>query len=278
MAIHSTAIVSSEVELGSNVEIGPYCIIQGKVVIGNNTSIGSHSVIEGNTKIGNDCRLHPHVSIGLPPQDISFQGEDTKVVIGNGVVLREFCSVHKGTQKGRGETIIGDRCYLMNYVHVGHDCTLKNDIIIANGTQIGGHVTISEKANISAFFLAHQFIEVGKLCMISGMSGARKSIPPYVLIEGRPVRIMKVNTIGLQRAGYSSDEIKQISRSYQLLRKKETRLAIEEIKEIGQNFPAVLEVADFYERALDSRRGIIPFYSVDKERISNALSVTSLDD
>ena len=148
--IHNTSIISSKANIADNVEIGPYCIIGDQVEIASNTVIGSHSVIEGNTKIGSDCKIYSHVSIGGEPQDLSYKSENTETIIGNKVTLREFVTVHRGTAKGRGKTEILDNCFLMNYVHIGHDCRIGENCIIANGSSLAGHVILSNNVNISA--------------------------------------------------------------------------------------------------------------------------------
>ena len=264
--IHNTSIISSKANIADNVEIGPYCIIGDQVEIASNTVIGSHSVIEGNTKIGSDCKIYSHVSIGGEPQDLSYKSENTETIIGNKVTLREFVTVHRGTAKGRGKTEILDNCFLMNYVHIGHDCRIGENCIIANGSSLAGHVILSNNVNISALYLAHQFVEIGELVMASGMSGTRKSIPPYVLVEGRPSRIMKINTIGLQRAGFSKDLIRLISQAYKLIQKKEIKVAFAEIKEMTTpEFQQLKNITDFYDRMLNSSRGIVSFLALDNE-------------
>jgi UDP-N-acetylglucosamine acyltransferase len=262
MSIHSTAIVSSKAQIASSAEIAAFCIIGDNVKIGENTYVGPYSVIEGHTEIGEECYLAATVSIGLKPQDISYKDEETKVKIGNKVIIREFCSIHRGTAKGTGVTVISDGCFLMNYVHIGHDCYLHEEVIIANGSHLGGHVTIHRKANISALFLAHQFIGVGELAMISGMSGCRKSVPPFVMVDGRPARIMRVNTIGLERAGISKEIIKEISDAYRLIRKQETKLALAEISERAKSVPELAKIVTFYREAT---RGVTSFVSMSQK-------------
>ncbi len=264
--IHPTAIISEKAIISDNVQIGPYCIIDDQVKIGSNTIIGSHSVIAGNTQIGSDCMIHSHVSIGAEPQDLSYKGESTETIIGNKVVLREFVTIHRGTAKGRGKTEVLDNSFLMNYVHIGHDCKVGKNCIIANSTSLAGHVILDNNVNISALYLAHQFVEIGEFVMASGMSGTRKSIPPYVLVEGRPSRIMKVNVIGLERAGFSKDLIKMISQAYKLIQKKEIKLALAEIKEMTTSeYLQLKNITDFYDRMLNSSRGVISFLSLNDE-------------
>ena len=274
MNIHPTAIVSDKANLHESIDVGPYCIIGDGVTVGANTSIGAHTVIDGCTTIGSGCKISPHCGIGLPPQDIAYADEVTKVIIGNNVTIREFCTIHRGTVKGGGETIVGDEGFFMSYVHIGHDCKVGNKVIFANGVTLGGHVVVHDGANISALFLAHQFIEIGKLTMVSGLSGSRKSIPPFVLAEGRPSRIMRVNTVGLQRAGFSKELIKAISEAYQLIKRKETKTALAEIEALSEKFPELKDITDFYHRILDSSRGVTSFYSAEREFKSNGLTAS----
>jgi UDP-N-acetylglucosamine acyltransferase len=261
MTIHPSAIVSSKAEIAESAEIGPFCVIGDNVKVGSNSVIGTHTVIEGDTQIGENCYI-VHASIGLPPQDLICKGENTKVRIGNNVTIREFVTIHRGSEKGRGETTIKDGAFLMNYVHIGHDCMIDEEVIIANGTNLAGHVHIHRKANLSALFLAHQYTEVGELAMLSGMSGARKSVPPFVIAEGRPARIMRVNSIGLERAGFSTETIKEIGNAYRILKKEDTKEVLRKLEEKSSDFPELMKIVDFYR---NSQRGVIAFYSTKQE-------------
>jgi UDP-N-acetylglucosamine acyltransferase len=256
MAIHPTAIIGSKAIIHENCEIGPYSLIEDDVQIGPETVIGSHTTIQSGTKIGSNCFIASYVSLGFPPQDLSYKGEKTELIIGNQVTVREFATIHRGTVKGGGKTIIKDNCYFMNYVHIGHDCQIDESVVIANTTQLAGHVHVHTKATISSMFLAHQFISIGEHSMLAAMSAVLKSVPPYIMTEGRPARIIRVNTIGLTREGFSTDEISAITAAYNLIRKKETRLALEEIEIEAKRFPRLMKIVEFYRT---TNRGVISF-------------------
>lgn len=262
MAIHSTAIISPKAQVHKDAEIGPFCVIGEGVTIDEGSSVGANTVIDGNTQIGKNCKISPYVSLGLPPQDLSYKGEDTKTIIGNNVILREFCTIHKGTAHGRGQTSIGDNCYIMNYVHVGHDCELSNNVILANSVALAGHVKIGQHVNLGGLFAVHQHAEIGEFVMAAGFSGTRNSVPPFVLVEGRPVRVARINSVGLKRAGFSIEEIREVEKAYRLLKTQDTQTALLEIESKGKEFPSLLKIVNFYR---NSKRGIIGFRSLDKE-------------
>ncbi len=260
--IHPTAIISPEAQIAPDVSIGAYVVIEGKVQVHSGTSIGALSVITGKVSIGKDCQISSQVAIGHPPQDLSYQGEETEVKIGDRVSLREFVTVQRGTVRGGGITSIEDDCFLMNYAHIGHDCSVGAGSILANNATLGGHVKVGNKVNMSAMFMVHQFVHIGDFSMLAGLSGTRKSVPPYVVVDGRPARIWKTNRIGLQRNGFSPEEMKAIEMAYRLLRKQEIKLALEEIDQEAKKVPVLANITGFYREA---ERGIIPFYSVNKD-------------
>jgi UDP-N-acetylglucosamine acyltransferase len=271
MTIHSTAIVDPSAIIHDGVVIAPYASIGPNVELHKGVNIGAYSIIEGHTSIGEDSTIAPYVSIGLPPQDIDYKGEPTKVSIGKRVTIREFSSIHRGTVKGSGETVVGDESYLMNYVHIGHDCKIGKRVIMANGVNLAGHVLINDMANLSGLYLVHQHVEIGELVMAAAMSGTRKCIPPFVMVDGRKSKIIKVNSVGMSRAGFSKEEVLQVSRAYSALKKKETRAALDEIKEASVNFPVLSKVVNFYNKYLGTSKGVIPFVSLDTEIKSDEL-------
>ncbi|MDX1917931.1 MAG: acyl-ACP--UDP-N-acetylglucosamine O-acyltransferase [Candidatus Caenarcaniphilales bacterium] len=260
MNIHPTALISPKAEIDSSAVIAPYCIIDGEVKIGAGTRVGAYSRIEGNVIIGSECNLAGWASLGLAPQDIGYKGEATGVKIGDRVTLREFVTVHRGTVNGGGITVIENDCFLMCYVHIGHDCIISRGAILVNGTTLGGHVKIHSGVNVSGFFLAHQYVEVGELAMISGMTGTRQSIPPYVIADGRPARIFRVNKVGLVRSGMERPVIRAIEEAYRLIRSGERQEALLEIDK--SEYPEVRRIADFYR---NSKRGVVSFVSSDSE-------------
>jgi UDP-N-acetylglucosamine acyltransferase len=258
--IHSTAIISPGAQIHESVEVGPYVCIGASVKIAQGSSIGSHTVIDGDTTIGQNCKIFPHVSVGLAPQDLSYTNEDTKTIIGNNVTLREFCSVHRATTKDKGITSIGDNCYLMNYVHVGHDCELHNDVIIANAVNLGGHVVVEQKVNIGGGCFIHQHVRIGEFVMMAGMTASQKSVPPFCLAFGAPAKFMRVNSVGLNRAGLAKEEIQEISLAYKLIKKEGVRSGIEQLEAKAQLFHSVKKIVDFYKQA---DKGVITFHRQD---------------
>ncbi len=209
--INRTAIISKKSIIGKNVSIGPYCIIEDDVVIGDNTSIGPYSIIKKFTEIGNDCRIFSHCVLGEIPQDKKFNNEITKLIIGDRNTIREFCTINRGTDES-GKTIIGNDCLFMAYVHVAHDCILKNDIILANGVQLGGHVEINDFAIVGGMTPVHQFCKIGKYAFVGGGLRVVQDVPPFIIANGEPLKFSGINILGLRRRKFNSldrDKIKK---------------------------------------------------------------------
>jgi len=218
VTIHPTAIVSSEAQLAPGVNIGPYCIIDGPVRLAKGCRLLSHVVLSGHTTIGSDNQFFPFSSVGLEPQDLKYHGEPSQVVLGDGNTIREHVTIHAGTEGGGMVTRIGDHNLLMAYSHVAHDCLLGNSIVLANGATLAGHVTIEDNAIIGGLTAIHQFLHIGRLAMIGGMSGIVKDVPPFTMIAGgyRP-GLAGLNIVGLRRAGFSNDRIACFKQIYRLL-------------------------------------------------------------
>jgi UDP-N-acetylglucosamine acyltransferase len=254
--IHSTAIVSPEAKIGTNVCIGPYCRIGDRVTIGNDCRLESHVVVEGPTTIGEDNQFYPFGTIGLPPQDLKFQGEETFLTIGNHNVFREYVNVHRGTKGGGGHTRIGDHNFLMAYAHVGHDSTLGNNIIMANAATLAGHVTIEDHATVGAFSGVHQYCRVGMHGYVGGYSVITKDVLPYSkTVSERNTHSYGPNIIGLERKGFTPEQIQNIKAAFRLLlqSKLNTSQALEVIRAKLQS-PEVQILVDFIEAA---ERGVI---------------------
>lgn len=214
--ISTLASVSSKAKIGHNVIISPFATIEDKVEIGDNTWIGPNAVIMNYTKIGNNCKIFPGAVIGAEPQDLKFKGEESTVEIGNNTTIREFVTIHRGTVD-KMTTQIGDHCLIMAYVHVAHDCIIGNHVIIANSVGLSGHITIEDYAVIEGMSAAQQFITIGKHAFVAGASLIRKSVPPYVRCAREPLQYIGVNTVGLSRRGFTSEQIKQIEDIYRII-------------------------------------------------------------
>ena len=254
--IHPTAIVSPESEIGTNVFIGPYCRIGDRVRIGNGCRFDSHVIVEGPTTIGEDNHFFPFGTIGLQPQDLKFKGEDTFLTIGSHNVFREYVNVHRGTKGGGGHTKIGDHNFLMAYAHVGHDSVLGSHIILANAATLAGHVTIEDHATVGAFSGVHQFCRIGAYGYVGGYSVVTKDVLPYSkTVSERNTHAYGPNTIGLERKGFTAEQITSIRTAFRLLlqSKLNTTQAVEAIKAANPT-PEVQVILDFIET---SNRGVI---------------------
>ncbi len=203
MNIHPTAIIHPKARIAGGVTIGPYTVIGEHVTIGKDTEVASHVLIDGWTTIGERNRIHSFSSIGTPPQDISYRNEETFLIIGDDNVIREYATVHRATTKADRKTEIGNKNFLMAYIHVAHDCKLGNNIIMANSAAFGGHVIVEDFAVLGALIGIHQFVRVGAYSMIGGQSAVTLDVPPYVNATGNRAQLYGLNTIGLKRKGFS---------------------------------------------------------------------------
>src|SRR5581483_6109855 len=217
MSIHTTAIVSPKAEIGSGVEIGPFTVIGDDVVIHNDVSIGSHCNIHGPTEIGSGNIFYPHVSAGTEPQDLKFKGEKTRLLIGERNVFREFITLNRGTAGGGGVTTIGSDGFFMAQAHIAHDCHVGDRVIMANAATLAGHITVEDDAQIGAYSGMHQFCRAGKHAFVGGYSVVVKDPLPYAKSVGNHAKCYGVNTIGLQRKGFSEEAIKKIHHAFKLL-------------------------------------------------------------
>jgi UDP-N-acetylglucosamine acyltransferase len=219
MKIHHTAVIDAQSELDETVVVGAYAVIGPEVRIGAGSEIGPHTVISGPTVIGAGNKIGPFVNLGADPQDLKFAGEKTKLLIGDHNVIREYVSIHRGTVKGRGVTTIGSNNLLMAYTHVAHDCIIGDQVIMANAATLGGHVTVEDNATLGGLVAVHQFTRIGAYAYIGGMSGISKDIPPYIIVAGvrNRMRVTGINKIGLQRSGFSEEDIKKLHNAFRII-------------------------------------------------------------
>jgi UDP-N-acetylglucosamine acyltransferase len=256
--IDSTAIVHPQARIGAGTKIGPLAVIGANVRLGANCRVGASAVIDGWTEIGDDTEIFPFASIGLTPQDLKFKGEETRLVIGRGNIIREFVTIHRGTRGGGGVTTIGDRNVFMAYVHVAHDCHVGSNTIFGNMATLGGHVTVEDFANVSAGSGVHQFCRVGRHAFIGGYSVVTKDALPFARTVGsRPAWIFGANTIGLMRRGVPPDVIEKLKGSFRYLlqSKLNTTKAMQQIRRDGTlACPEVDYLLDFIR---SSQRGVI---------------------
>lgn len=258
MKIHPSAVVDKQVELGKDVEVGPFAVIKGRVRIGDGTRVNSHVMIgsdHGIVEIGKQNVIFSGAIIGGPPQDLKYKNEPTKLVIGDRNNIREFVTLNCGTQGGGGVTRIGSDCLLMAYVHIAHDCMIGNHVVIANSSQFAGHVTIEDHVKIGGVCLFNQFVRVGKHSFIAGDSAVNKDILPFAIAQGRYAVVRAANSIGLERDGFAASDIENIYKAIRIITKGERTIeeAVEEIRSSCGSSPHIEYLISFIK---GSERGI----------------------
>src|SRR5690554_57020 len=256
MAIHPQAIVSPSARIAEDVEIGPWTFIGDDVEIGSGTVVHSHVVIKGPTTIGKNNKIFQFSSIGEECQDKKYQGEPTRLIIGDNNVIRENCTIHRGTVQDQGEIRIGSNNLLMAYVHVAHDCVLGDHLIVANNATLGGHVHIGDYVVLGGGTLVHQFCKIGAYAMSAGGSIVLRDIPAYVMASGQSAQPHGLNVEGLRRRGFSAEVIQELKRAYKAVYRQGLSLqdALAQLEVMAQREPAV---ALFRDSILQSERGII---------------------
>lgn len=253
--IHTSSIIDPKALIESGVEIGPYCIVKNNVKIGKGTKLISHAVIEEGTEIGKNCTIYPFTSIGFPPQDMKYKGEDTKLIIGDNNVIREYATLHRASVGGSGVTQIGDNNFLMAYVHIAHDCKIGSNIVMANGATLAGHVTIEDFAVIGGLVAVHQFTRIGRYAMVGGFSGIGQDIPPYTIASGARAKLYGLNAIGLKRHNFSDASINALKKAYKILF-REKRTLKDALKVIRETIPQTEEILHLVEFIELNKRGI----------------------
>lgn len=254
--IHPSAVVDPGAQLGVDVEIGPGAVIGAHVELGARTRVGAHAVIEGHTRIGTDCRIFSHAVLGTAPQDVKYADEPTRLVFGDRNIVREFVTVHRGTPQGRGVTTIGSDVFLMAYSHVAHDNLIADHVIVANNSQLAGHVQLGEHAIVGGVSAVHQFVRIGSSAFVGGGSVVVMDVPPFCKATGNRARLHGLNVIGLKRRGFSGSDLKAVHRAYRLAFHANLLVA-EAVARIRQELvpecSAISQFADFLE---SSERGV----------------------
>ena len=254
--IHPSAVVSPHAELAPGVKIGPYSLIGDRVTIGRDTTIGPHVIIEGSTRIGERNDIYAFASLGSPPQDIGYRGEDTRLTVGDDNIIREYASVNRATTKQNWETVVGNENYIMAYAHVAHDCCLGNKIILSNLVTLGGHITIGDHAILGGMSAAHQFVRIGAYSFIGGKTGIDRDVPPFMITAGPRANLYGVNRTGLRRLGFSQEVIDGLKKAYRIIWKdnKNLREGIKQAREEIEQFPELAMLLSFIE---ESKRGVL---------------------
>lgn len=212
--IHPTAVVDPKASLGQGVHIGPYCTVGAGVVLGNGVKLVSHVVVDGDTHIGDETVVYPFATLGLAPQDLKYKGEVARVRVGGRNQIREHVTIHMGTETGRMETTIGDGNLFMVGVHVAHDCIIANNCVFANNATLAGHVEVADNAVLGGLCAVHQFVRIGTLAMVGGMTGVEADVIPYGMVTGNRAHLQGLNLVGLQRAGFEKADIAALRKLY----------------------------------------------------------------
>ena len=253
--IHPTAIIDSSARIGKNVEIGPYTIVGADVEVGDNCVIGPHVVLRGPTVLGKNNRIFQFASVGEDCQDKKYNGEPTRLVIGDNNIIRECVTIHRGTVQDQGLTQIGSDNLLMAYVHVAHDCMVGDNVILANNTTLAGHVHVGDWAILGGFTGVHQFCHIGAHAFTAVNSVVVQDVPPYIMAQGHNAAPRTINAEGLKRRGFQPNQILNIKRAFKLLYRQ--GLTVEEAVQKMRELDADTELTPLIQFVLSSQRGII---------------------
>lgn len=256
MAIHPTAVISPGAEIHPSCEIGPFAVIGPRVRMGPGNTVGPHAIVEGNTVLGASNRIFGHAVVGAPPQDLKYRGEDTRLELGDGNVVREFASVHTGTVGGGGVTRLGNQCLVMASAHVAHDCILGNRVIVATFCALAGHVIAEDGVIFGGVSAVQQFSRIGRLAYVGGITGVNMDVAPYLMVSGPRGEVVGINQVGLQRAGFTEEQVARVKTAYRIVFRSKLPLkeALDQVRgELGGN-PEIDHWVRFIEA---SERGIL---------------------
>lgn len=255
--IHPTAIVSPSASIAATAVVGPYAVIEGEVVLGAGVRVDHHATVTGKTTIGSGCRIYPYALVGTDPQDLKYQGGDSELLVGEQTVVREYVTISRGTPGGGVTTRVGDHCFLMAYCHVAHDCQLGDQVIMANGATLAGHIIIGNQAIIGGLAAIHQFCHIGSSAMIAGMAGVSQDVPPYCLASGNHSRLHGLNLIGLRRQGFSKETIRILKKVFLLLFHRSPGIGLAQaMEQVEKEYAQCPEVSHMLEFIRGSERGI----------------------
>lgn len=254
-SIHPTAIIAESAQLGNDIDVGPGVIIGEGCVVGDGCILEPRAILERNVRLAANVRVGVGTVLGGDPQDLKFKGEETWVEIGEGTRIREYSTINRGTSESF-RTSVGRNCFLMSYVHLAHDCHLGDGVIISNGTQLAGHVTIEDRAILSGLVAVHQFVKIGKHSFVGGCSRVAKDVPPFLKAVGNPVKLYGLNSVGLQRSGFDEGVIRELKRAYRLFFRSELNVS-QAREKAATELKSSPEVEHFLAFLSDSDRGVI---------------------
>jgi UDP-N-acetylglucosamine acyltransferase len=265
MTIHTTAVIDSSAELDSSVKIGPYAVIGADVKMAAGTEVQAHAVVSGPCTIGERNLIGSFATVGGAPQDLSYKGEPTELIVGNDNQIREYASIHRGTPRGKKKTVIGNNNLLMAYIHIAHDCVIGNNVIMANVATLAGHVEVADNASSGGVVAVHQYCRIGTFSYIGGISGLGLDVPPYVIVAGirDRTRVSGINKVGLRRNGFSRETISKLDSTFRIIYRSPNLLIKDALVRAREEFPDCLEVEQMVEFFETSRRGVVRRTSED---------------
>jgi UDP-N-acetylglucosamine acyltransferase len=254
--IHPSAIVHPGAQLGQDVVVGPCCVVEDKVSIGDRCRLDPFCQIKAFTTLGADNRVHSYALVGGEPQDLKFRGEETHLTVGDNNQIREYATLHRGTEDGGGLSSVGSGCLLMGYVHVAHDCHIGDGVILSNGAMLAGHVTIDSGAIVGGMSGVHQFVRIGEEAFVGAMSGLGQDLPPFMLAAGARAKVHGPNFIGLKRKGYSQETMAALKTAYKSIWRSETprQEALDDVESALGSHPEIRKLVAFIRQ---SERGVV---------------------
>jgi UDP-N-acetylglucosamine acyltransferase len=254
VTIHPSAIVDPAATIGEGVTIGPWVLIGPRVTVGDGCIIAARATLQCNVRLAQGVQVGSGAILGGDPQDLKYRGEETWVEVGAGTVIREYATINRGTT-ATGRTTVGERCFIMSYVHLAHDCHVGNGVSIANATQLAGHVTIQDRANLSGLNAVHQFVTIGTFAFVGGATRVSQDVPPYVKAVGNPMELYGLNSVGLQRAGFAPEVISALKRAYRLFFNSDLNVS-QALERARADLPSCPEIDRLIEFMESSARGV----------------------
>jgi UDP-N-acetylglucosamine acyltransferase len=253
--IHPTALVSPDARIGAGVTIGAFAIVGENCTIGDGSVVAARATLERHVTLGQHVKVGSGSILGGDPQDLKFKGEPTVVEIGDNTTIREYATINRGTAQSF-KTTVGKNCLIMSYVHLAHDCHVGDGVILSNGVQLAGHVTVEDKVTMSGLSAVHQFARIGRYAFVGGMSRVSKDVPPFIKAVGNPIKLYGLNSVGLQRNGFSEDVMRELKRAYRLFFRSELNIsqALEKARTELQQYPEVEALIRFVD---ESGRGVV---------------------
>jgi len=252
--IHASAIISPDAQIGEGVDVGAFAIVGDGCMIGDGCVIGARATLERNVRLAANVKVGLGSVLGGDPQDLKYRGEATIVEVGEGTTIREYSTINRGTADSY-RTTVGRHCFIMSYVHLAHDCHVGDNVIISNGTQLAGHVTVEDFATISGLSAAHQFVRIGAHSFVGGCSRVAKDVPPYLKAVGNPVKLYGLNSVGLQRRGFPDETVRELKRAYRLMFRSELNVS-QALERARAELRPLPEVTGFLRFIEESQRGI----------------------